>query len=312
MNYNRLGRTGLNVSTIGLGTAEIGFTYGIGDRPIPTDQEADRLLKQAVEHGINFFDTAHIHQLSDERIARSGIAKMPGIIIATKCGHFLEKGEQVNSEECRKRLRQEVEDNLRNLKLDVIQLLQLHGPSKEQIEEGLLIDIMQGFKDEGLIQYTGVSTRGEEAPMAAIKSGFFDVIHVAYSILDQRMGKHVLTSAREQDIGVLNRSVFLKGALTSLSSKLPPGLEGLQSHIQEVRMLAEELGMGLPELALRFALSNPAISVALIGTNKLKHLEASAADASRGPLPSHIVERLEQMALTDTKQIDPKEWPKLN
>lgn len=309
MEYKILGRTGLRVSRIGLGTAELGFSYGIGPRSVPTDSEADSLLKSAVDMGVNFFDTAHIHQLADERIARSGIAKIPGVIIATKCGQFLEKGEDPPKQELRTRITSEVEDNLRNLQMETLPILQLHGGTKEQIERGDVIDVLDRFKKEGKVQYAGISTRGEEAPLAAIRSGFFDVIHVAYSVLDQRMAKKVLPLALKDNIGAICRSVLLKGALTNLVSYLPDSLEPLKRNAQKARIIAaNELNTDLPTLAIRFALFEQALSVVLIGTNKLENLRKAISAVRYHLLPSDVVLTLRELAIDDPAQVDPAMW----
>lgn len=309
MEYKVLGRTGLRVSRIGLGTAELGFSYGIGPRSVPTDSEADSLLKSAVDMGINFFDTAHIHQLADERIARSGIAKIPGVIVATKCGHFLEKGEDPPEQELRTRIISEVEDNLRNLQMEALPILQLHGGTKEQIERGDVTRILGRLKEEGKVQYVGISTRGEEAPLAAIRSGFFDVIHVAYSLLDQRMSKKVLPQALKNNVGVICRSVLLKGALTNLVSYLSDSLEPLKRKAHKARIVAaDELNTDLPTLAIRFALFEQALSVVLIGTNKPENLRKAVSVVRHNPLPSDVVSALRELAVDDPMQVDPAMW----
>ncbi|MBI2064079.1 MAG: aldo/keto reductase [Candidatus Yanofskybacteria bacterium] len=312
MKTKTLGRTNLKVSRVGLGTAEIGFAYGLGHKIVPSDVEADRLLKSAVEMGINFFDTANIHQLADERIARSGIAKIPGVIIATKCAHFLEKGEDPEIGELEKRIRGEVETSLRNLKLDTLPILQLHGGTKEQIERGAVIEILDKIKKEGKARYVGISTRGEEASVAAIKSGFFDVIHVAYSILDQRMAKNVLPAAEHNNIGVINRSVLLKGVLSGASKILPPELAPLKENSDKARDIAEKLGISLPSLALRFVLSEEAVSTSLIGTNQIGHLKEVMDAIAAEPLSDEVIVELNKLAINDPMQIDPAKWPQIS
>ena len=310
MNYSTLGKTGLKISRLGFGTAEIGFEYGIGSRPLPTENEAIDLLKQAIELGITFFDTANYYGLSEERIGKSGILKNPNIIIETKCAQFLEKGEYFPRTELEQKIRAQVEDSLKKMKIDTLPILMIHGPSKEQIEKGELIEIAQKLKKGGIIRFTGVSTRGEDAPLSAIASDFFDVIQVAYSILDQRMSR-VLIEANKNNIGVVNRSVLLKGALTPLREKLPNGLKLLKEKADKANKIAISLGIDLPILAIRFALSNKNISTSLIGTNKIENLEKSIKAIESGPLPKEIITKLEKLAIDDTKQVDPAQWPKL-
>ena len=187
----------------------------------------------------------------------------------------------------------------------------LHGPSKEQIEQGELIEILNKLKQEGKVYFTGVSARGEEPALATINSGTFDVLQIAYNILDQRMSKQVLPLAQKNGVVVVNRSVLLKGALTPLRKKLPAGLEILKRAADEAEKIALEIGLDLPTLAIRFAISHPFILTSLIGTNKIANLERAVKAMAAGPLPPEIMSQLEKMALTDLNQIDPAKWPPL-
>jgi len=307
----RLGRTGFDVSSIGLGTAELGFAYGLGERTVPTDAEADRFLKRAVELGITYFDTAALYGIAEERIGNSGIARMKGVVVGTKCAQFLEKGKDLPRPELEMNIRKEVEESLRKLRIDALPLLMLHGGSKELVERGELIEIMQLLKDEGKVRFTGISTRGEEAPLAAIRSGFFDVIQTAYSILDQRMQKEVLPLARSSDVGIVCRSALLKGALTPAVDHLPDALGVIKGRSREAAEIARAHGMDLPTLALRFALSNDSISTVLIGTNREDHLVAAAEAAEAGALDEETIGQLKLLAVDDADQVDPARWPPL-
>lgn len=309
MIYSDFGKTGVKVSRLGLGTAEIGFAYGLGERSVPEESEAISLLRSAAESGINFFDTAHYYGLSEERIGKSGILKNPNVMVETKCAQFLEKGEILSREEMEKRISAEVHESLKKLSVERLPILMLHGPSAEQIKKGELILILKDLKEKGKIRFTGVSTRGEEAPLAAIESGFFDCIQIAYSILDQRMNK-VIDKAAERGVAVVNRSVLLKGSLTPLLSRLPAGLEPLKSNSLKAEKVAKKAGIDLPTLALRFALSHPRISTSLIGTARIENLKRSVQALEMGTLPADIIEELKGLAIYDPNQVDPARWPK--
>ncbi len=312
MEYRTLGRTGLKVSRIGLGTAEIGFAYGVGPRILPPENEAVKLLKRAVSLGVNYFDTAYFYGLAEERIGKSGIAKKDGIVIATKCGQFLEKGEDPRGQELEQRLREQVEISLRNLKVDSVPILMLHGGSEEQIKRGELTELLKKFQREGKARFLGISTRGEEAPLAAIESDTFDVIQVAYSILDQRMSKKVLPMAFDNNIGAVGRSALLKGVLAGLADSLPQGLDLLRKNSEAARILADnELNCDLPTLALRFVFSEPVLSTVLVGTNKIENLQRSASVAGRSPIPADVTAVLRTLAIDDPMQVDPSKWPKI-
>ena len=311
MNNNLLGRTNLIVSRIGLGTAEIGFPYGLNSKDFPDEAAAKDLLRKAVDLGITYFDTARYYQESEKRIAASGITKLPDVVIGTKCANFLERGEDPRGIELEKRIREEVETSLKVLGKETLRLLYFHCPSKEQIDRGELIGIMEKLKDEGKVQWAGVSTRGEEAPLAAIRTGFFDVIQVAYSILDQRM-RDILKEAKEKNIGVVNRSVFLKGALTPAGERLPHELDRLKESSRKAEAIAAELGIPLTDLAIRFSLSNPAVSTALVGTSKFRNLESAVKAAGADPLPQEVIMKLKGLAIEDPNQVDPAKWPPLD
>ncbi len=303
-----LGRTGLVVSALGLGTTEIGYVYGIGPRNMPTEQEAIDLLTKAVDLGITFIDTGHFYGAAEERIGKSGIGRRPGVIISTKCGHVLDRGEPVTAAGLLKQFREEVEGSLVKLKLDVIPLVQVHGGSAEQIRSGMISDAMSALKAEGKLQYFGISTRGEEAALAAVENGFFDTLQLAHSILDQRMIARVFPEVREAGIGVINRSVLLKGALTPAREHLAPSLAALKANADKAEAIAKDLGITLPDLAIRFAFSNPAVHTILIGTNKAKNLERGAAALEAGPLPPDVLSALATLAVDDPAQVDPKNW----
>ena len=311
MMTQQLGATGLDVSRIGLGTVELGLPYGIGATDLPTDAEAERILKTAVERGVTYIDTARGYGVAEERIGKFGISRMEGVLVGTKCAQFLERGEDLRDDELEKLIRDDIEESLQQLRVDSLQLVQLHGGSAEQIERGELIEIMQKLKDEGKVQHVGIATRGEDAPLAAIKTGFFATIQTAYSILDQRMARQVLPQAERDGVGIINRSVLLKGALTPKWRHLPGTLAPLKANAEKAQALADQLGVNLPALALRFVLSNPAISTALIGTINPQHLEAAIAAAGDGPLPNDVLTELATLAIDDQDQVDPARWPKV-
>jgi len=315
-----LGKTGLVVSELGLGTTVIGYKYGIIDRPIPSEQEAIALLKHAVELGINFIDTASLYGVAEERIGKSGILKNEKIILATKCGSILEKNENLPPQELLKLINEEVDSSLRKLKIDSIPLLQLHVVTKKILDDGGVPELLFNFKKSGKARFIGACVRYEENAKAAIESGIFDTVQLAYSILDQRMSPKLLDMAKEKDLGIIARSVLLKGIMTDkfetsafgpLGSKASKSeSERLINTFHEIEKIARELGTDTVSLALRFAISNKNIGTALIGTGSQSHLEKAVKAAEAGALPDHIILDLESLAIQDENLIDPQNWPK--
>ena len=168
---------------------------------------------------------------------------------------------------------------------------------------------MQALKNSGKVQHVGIAVRGNEAARAAIESNFFETIQVAYSILDQRMAPDILESAQKNNVGVINRSVLLKGVLTRNYSSLPDSLAPLKEAATKADAIAQELGTVLPALGLQFVLSNSAISTALVGTMKIEHLAAAQKATTKTPLPDEVLAKLKDLAISDPDLIDPAKWP---
>lgn len=308
---NMLGKTGLKVSRIGLGTVEIGLAYGIGVKDLPTEKEAEHILRSAVEMGVTYIDTARGYGVAEERIGKSGISKIPGVVIGTKCGQFLKNEPDLHGKELAKRIREDIDTSRKMLGMEQLQLVQFHNELADYIDYTELVDIFQQIKDEGKVAHFGVSTRGEEAPLSAYQADIFATSQLAYSILDQRMAPKVLPAAQAKNIGVINRSVLLKGALTPKANQLPDQLKPLKENAVKAALIAEELGMTLPDLAIRFVGSHPAISTILIGTIKPHHLETALAAATQEPLPEEVLEQLYALAINDPMQVDPGKQPAL-
>lgn len=300
----------MNFSRIGLGTVEIGIPYGIGITTLPSDQEANTILKSAVEMGVTYIDTARGYGVAEERIGKSGIGKRDGVVIGTKCGQFLKQEPEIHGANLEKRIREDIDTSRKNLQQDSLMLVQFHNEREDFTDFREIIEILQKLKDEQKIQHIGIATRGENAALAALATNFFETIQVAYSIADQRMAHAVLSRAKERGIAVINRSVLLKGALTENRQNLPEQLSALRASADAAQGIADSIGISLPELAIRFAASNPAVSTILIGTIKPPHLESAILATQQGPLSPEIIAQCEKLGLTDPHQVDPAKWPK--
>lgn len=308
MERRALGRTGLQVSALGLGTVELGVKYGLGVADPPSRAEAVVLLRHAVDRGITYIDTARSYGVAEELIGASGIGHRASAIIGTKCAAFYENGEDPRGEDLRRRITEEVDASLQALQLERLDLLQVHGPNAEVIERGELTGILGDLKRQGKVRAVGVAIRGEEAPLAAVRSRSFQTIQAAVSILDQRMRDRVLPEASTAGVGVIVRSVFLKGALTPRREFLPKHLELLRERADAVEDFVRRHGMSSEEAAIRFVLSLPEVSALLIGTTRVAHLDAAIAAVQKGPLPPPMMAELAAFRLDNETLVDPKEW----
>lgn len=308
MEKRKLGWTGFPVSVLGLGTVELGMKYGIRAEAPPPRADAIALLRYTVEKGITYVDTARSYGIAEDLIGESGIGETPGVIIGTKCGAFYEQGEDPRGEELRQRLTEEVDASLKALRRETLDLLQVHGVSAEAIERGELLGALADLKRRGKVRFFGAATRGKAVSQAAVRSGAFQAIQVGMSILDQRMRDDVLADAFAAGLGIIARSIYLKGVLTPHREFLPKHLDALRERADAVEDFVKRQGLALEEAAVRFALSVPEVSTVLVGTTRKEHIDDAVSFAERGVLPSPIMAELGKFRLDDEELVDPKQW----
>jgi aryl-alcohol dehydrogenase-like predicted oxidoreductase len=310
MHYRRLGHTGLRVSEIGLGTAELGLDYGVpvaGEHLRPADEQAARLLNRALDLGVSFIDTARSYGASEEIIGRALKGRRSEYVLASKLARIRDEGQ--SDGELAEQVKASIAESLRMLQTDVIDLLQLHLASVEVITKGRMLAAVKEAQRAGYVRFIGASTYGEEEPLAALRDGGYDTLQVAYNLADKTLEAQVLPLAQQQGVGIIVRSVLLRGVLTHRFALLPVQLAELRSAIAELSRLADAEGCSLPEMAYRFVLANPVVSTALVGTARVEELEAALAFAGRGPLSPALVAAIGQVTISDLIQLNPGTWP---
>jgi len=310
MEFRRLGRTGLKVSEIGLGAVELGLKYGIPNEQglrKPSRNEAAQVLNQALDSGINFIDTARAYGVSEEIIGWALRSRRKEYILASKvsCRGYESEG----NGSLRTHVASSVRQSLQALQTDVIDLMQLHSVSAEDIRRGELADILQDLQVAGSIRFLGATTYGEEVALAALEDGRYDCVQIAYNMLDREAETRILPLAQSKDIGVVIRSVLLKGALTHRYCHLPAELEELKSAVERILAIVATGSWSLPEFAYRFVLAHPAVSTVLVGTAFVEELKAVIDYGTRGPLSAQLQAQVRQVAIEDRKQLNPGNWP---
>ena len=309
MNYRRLGRTNLQVSEISLGTVELGMDYGIpvrGEHLQPSEVDAARTLNCALDLGINLIDTAQAYGESEAIIGRALKSRRNEYILATKISSLSWAG--YTGKELQKQMEASITESLRALQTDIIDLLCIHNATPELIQCGEIVEIMQRAREAGYARFIGTTTYGEAAPLAVLEDGRFDCIQVAYNLLDRQLEERVLPLAKANDIGVVIRSVLLKGALTYRYAHLPEELRELRETVNKVNSLCSAQNSSLPELAYRFVLAHPAVSTALVGTGRVHELKEIVSLAGRDPLPLELLSDIREISVSPD-QLNPGTWP---
>jgi aryl-alcohol dehydrogenase-like predicted oxidoreductase len=310
MELRRLGRTGLKVSEIGLGTVELGMKYGIADGQtvhMPSREAASRLLNRALDSGVNYIDTARAYGVSEEVIGAALKRRRKEYILASKVTWPMQ--EPADLQALRAHVASSVGASLRALQTDAIDVMQLHSVPTEQVRRGEMTAILQDFQRAGSIRFLGATTYGQAAALAALEDGRFDCIQIAYSVLDREPEFRTLPLAQAKDVGVVVRSVLLKGALSHRHRYLPAGLEELKSAVESVQAIARQASASLPEFAYRYVLAHPAVATALVGTALVEELQATLEYGARGPLPPASMAQVRQVALRNPKLLNPGNWP---
>jgi aryl-alcohol dehydrogenase-like predicted oxidoreductase len=312
MLYKKLGQTGLSVSAISFGTVSLGVDYGIevpGNFGRPEELEVIRLLRQAADSGINLFDTAPNYGTS-ERCLGEAIGGRSDCYIATKVSiPYLTGGEVLKGKEMSVSIESSIESSLNNLKRDYLDIVQIHNATIPVINEGTMTDYLLKAKEEGIINFIGASVYTEAEALAVIDTGCFDVLQVAYNLLDQRMAKRVFPAAKHGGVGIIVRSALLKGVLTSKSEWLPPELSSLKAAAQRCRDTLSGTWEKLPEMAVRFCISAPEVSSTLVGVRTKDELLEALHVSDSGPFSESMLSAATNLALHDDFLLNPSNWP---
>lgn len=313
MNYRTLGRTGLSVSALALGTVELGVDYGIplpGESGRPTDAEGIRIVQAALDGGINFIDTARAYGES-ERVL--GLALADGrerVVLASKVATQRPDGSTPTGDELRRAMLASLDESLRQLGTDWLDIWQIHNVDAALLGQSEVVaDVFAAAKQAGKIRWTGGSFYGAALPRTALAYDLFDVMQVTYSVLDQRLADHFFAAAQAQNVGVVVRSVLLKGALTERADHLPRHLQPLIERSRRFRQTVADakIGCSPAQAAVAFALANPAIHGVLVGVRSVAEVK-DAVQSAQLHLPPSLLEQLAGLRLDDEALLNPGTW----
>src|SRR3989344_2775497 len=306
MKYRPLGSSGVIVSEIGFGTWGIGGVTPGATSYGPTDDKKSReALACAFEMGINFYDTANIYGdgHSEELLGEAFRKVRSRIIIATKAG-FVVHGQQNFTPAW---IKQSLEDSLRRLQTDYVDLLQLHSPNLALLENSEIVETLTGLEQAGKIRFFGISLREPNDGIAAIEKYEFPVIQINFSLSDQRIIKNgLLELAKTKQIGLVGRTPLNFGFL---SGKLSPGNFDPHDHRSTWSKKQQELWAKAPLLfkealrqeksslvqsALRYCLSYPTSTI-IPGMLTADQVKENIQASDWGPLEEKELRKIENI-----------------
>jgi aryl-alcohol dehydrogenase-like predicted oxidoreductase len=309
LKYRKFGRKDWKVSEIGYGM------WGMGGWTGSDDEESFQSLQRALELGCNFFDTAWAYgEGRSERLLGQLVKANPEkkIYTATKIPPKNFKWPSLREytlEDCfpPDHIEEYVHKSLQNAGLESFDLIQFHTWEDSWIEDDRWARKIDDLRNQGLIEAVGISLNRWEAwnGIKAVQSGLIDAVQVIYNIFEQNPEDELFPACTEKEVAVIARVPFDEGTLTGTLTKESTWPEGdwrntyfvpenLIPSVERAEALKKLLppGMTMPEIALRFILTNPTVSTIIPGMRKLQHVESNLPASDAGPLPNELQAKL--------------------
>src|SRR5580692_9213603 len=304
-----LGRTGADVTILSFGAMEL---RGQPRGPEITDEDAGALLNAVLDGGINLIDTSPDYGRSEELIGAHIAHRRDEFFLASKCGCLIEipadAAPPYPHDYSAANVRADVEQSLRRLRTDRLDLVQVHmSPSRATLEENGTVEMLQTLQREGKVRFIGMSGILPNLP-DHIAMGVFDVFQIPYSAV-QRDHEELITEAAGAGAGTVIRGGAARGAAAQDKNwrtgplSQDPGVGQRNWETSGLADLLSEAGMSNMEFVLRFTLSHSGLSTTIVGTANPVHLASNIAVAERGPLPADLYEEAKKrLPLPDARQ----------
>lgn len=302
MKTQRLGHTDMYVTRLSLGGL---FVSSLG-----ADLAGARLaVQRALELGINYIDTAPGYLNSEEVLGICLAGIQTPYYLSTKLGG---RPRPFNPKD-KQQLYASVQESLRLLQREQIDILFIHEPDRGgqydwydswDTFHGPVCEVLEDLKQRGVIRYTGLGGTTVYQMAHIVEKGNYDVLLTAfnYSLLFREAGETLIPAAKAKGMGVVAGSPLQQGWFSTRYTEIirgdPPAWLAPQRAGQLLQLydLSDQTGISVPELALRFVLSNPLIDTTLMGPRSRQEVELNMAAAERGPLPADILAELDEIA----------------
>ena len=292
MKYRRLGKTGIRVSVIGIGTWQFGGEWG----KVFEQAEVDAMLERAAELGVNLIDTAGCYgdHLSEKLIGQAIKGQREKWIIATKFGHGFKPNFERDSLFEPAQVQEQLEQSLRSLKTDYIDLYQFHSGTDKMFDIPGLWEILQKQVKAGKVRHLGISiSRKQGSTYQVNKSSAVgaEAIQIVYNRIERKPEDEIFDSCIRQNLGVLARVPLASGFLSGKYSKDSKFVGGdvrsvwkddeMNELVEEVSRVKSEVPQGTPmaQWALAWCLRHPAVTCVIPGCKTVEQVESNAMAA---------------------------------
>jgi len=327
VNYRELGRTGWKISAVSFGAWAIGSAWG------PVDQsESLRALHRAVDLGVNFFDTADVYGdgQSERLLAQLKSERAEEIVVATKAGRRLDP--HVSGGYTAGNLAAFVDRSLQNLRVEALDLLQLHCPPTDVYYRPEVFAALDDLVQQGKIRFYGVSVERVEEALKAIEYDNVQTVQIIFNIFRQRPAELFFAEARRRRVGVLARLPLSSGMLTGKLTKQTQfdaedhrafnrhgeafdrgetfsGVDyetGLQT-VEDLRAFVPA-GMSLTQFALRWILMFDAVTCAIPGAKRAEQVEENVGAADLPALPDETMRAVARLYEAKVRPLVHQYW----
>ncbi len=320
MNYRKLGKSGYDVSEIGIGCWQLGGDFGPVD-----DNRANQILRAADENQINFWDTADVYGagLSEQRIGNYTRENPEPRFIATKVGR---DGQLFPNGYTKAKVKANLAGSIKRLGVEALDLAQLHCVPTDVLKAGDLLAWMEDFQQEGLVKHFGVSVETMDEALFAVKHPKLTSIQTIFNLFRQDQATELFPLAQENGVGIIVRLPLASGVLSGKMTKNQTFAETDHRHYNKDGAafsvgetfsgipfatavdLADELktmapkDMNLVQLAMRWILDHPAVSTVITGASKPEQVKENVAVSALPPLSPELHEELKQFYFNKVKQ----------
>jgi aryl-alcohol dehydrogenase-like predicted oxidoreductase len=292
MKYKLLGKTGFNVSTVGLGTMVHAGHFG----PMK-DEDSIGAIDAALELGVNFIDTSDAYGAGygETLLGNALRGRRDKVILATKGGNVMtgpNRGKRIFTPDY---IDGVLHESLKRLQTDYIDLYQLHNPNVEVIERGEVWEVLERAKKAGKILHYGVSINTMEEGVAAVKDGRSETIQVEYNLLAQEPADAFFESAQAANVGIIARVPLRRGILTGKMTAADEQRfqgedvrarsfkgEAFRNELakaEQLRFLVHGAVKSLAQAAIAFCVAHAAVSVTIPGARNAAQMRENASGA---------------------------------
>ena len=285
MEFRTLGKTGLQVSEIGYGAAQI------GNVSMPEDR-VEKALNAVLDAGINFIDTAAMYGQSEARIGKFISRRREEFIVATKCGDYVGETDgqyHIVRDYSREGILRTIDQSRKKLDMDVIDIVQFHGLPDPGDDVEVAFEALLVARERGWTRFVGVSADGAAAADAALRWPL-DTQEFTYNVLYQESADNLMPTLKSQGMGTIIKRPISNAVWRQKERPEGDYMGGPWDRAQSIPLADLAGEMPILEFVLRFTLSHPDVCTAIIGSTNPDHIRANVGISDGRRLPDDVVE----------------------